>query len=224
MPWWTYAAIGGLSLVILRTGIPMPILLGACALVVIAALIWDRVDTWSRRRKRARQIVWKDLLSCEIRKVQEDDRPALYARLTNTGDQDLQLPTLSVWLGFSTFAGGTPALGGNGLDSIGLRENLSRGQSLRPGESIDLPIDTAAAPVRPAALPRPPRRPSGQQADQARAQRLDAAYAKLAAQISAAPSLADFMESDEAVFLDLRADGQYPGFGFFSPGNWTEKG
>ncbi len=214
---------GFVALSILGRFVPLQIFLGLLGLIALGALLWDRYE----KATKPVTFKWKDVLSCQIHCVQEDGRPSLYARVRNDSDTPVVLPDIRLSLGYSTFTGGTPGIGGNGLDSILLKRSISARQSLAPGASIDLPVDTATSPVAPE--PWPPRKPrqaaSQEQADMARkaAERVAKAYEKLANQVAAAPSLADFMEENEewgGFFLDLRPDGQYPGFGFFGPSTW----
>lgn len=202
LPWQFYALVIALSLLITRLGIPIGGILAALGVFVVAVIIWDK--KWgSGKKTHPLSVTGRFEVITDATGYEE-----LWLTLQNTSSKTVSLPQLAVNLAYTTFAGGTPALGGNGIDSVKLSNDMSLPQTLQGGATLRLPIDRASTALSP--QPHQIKRAKNEATDvyAARFTRRNAAYATLCARLRAAPSLMTFLDQTPEAFVTAQLAGE----------------
>ena len=202
MPWQIYALVILASLFLTLLEIPVWGILTALGVFVMAIIIWDKTRV-AGKQSAALPVTGK----FEVTK-NADGREDLSLMLRNTSAKAVSLPQLAIRLAYTTFAGGTPARGGNGVDSISLLDRASLPAMLGAGQSIRLSINSKKAPVSPHPKPVSQHRKEDETAYATRITRLNAAYALVCEKISAAPSLTGYLEQNPEAFVIARFEGE----------------
>lgn len=208
LPWHFYAGTVVLSLVISRLGLPLPFVLAALGGLVVGVILWDK------RRAAGKQLRGLPVSGAFEVITDANGYPDLWFALQNTSPTHITLPAMQVSLAYTTHAGGTPARGGNGIDSVKLLDQVPLPARLAAGQSTRIAIDLATTLLAPAPHQITQRRNEDDTVYAARVMRLQTAYDLLCEQLRAAPSLLAFLADNPETFVNIHLEGHHPDWSF----------
>ena len=193
MPWRVYALVVFLSLVILRLGIPMPLVLGALGIFVGGVFLWDKT-----------RIIGKQTTQTPVTASLPPEPDAagnlrLYAVLHNPTDKPVPLPTPRLSVLFTTFAG-SPGLGGNGVSGVSLQLPDMGQKRIEPNAHVKISFDNGQIKRIPKTVKATQYKNEPDAIYHQRLEQLEAHECKVIQDILAAPSLATFLNENAKVF------------------------